>query len=664
MCFYSHEIFGPEEIELFKEVRTQCLQLHPRLMNFAPGAEQEPGISVTSFTPDIEAEVDSFYKRMYDQEISVDDVVTLLHQAKSSDNTHDHDFLACFLHGLFDEYKFFSTYPQQELFLTASLFGSLIQHHLIDYIPLGIAVRYVLDALRNAPDSNWFRFGIQALSRFLPRLHEWPSLAQAILNVPHLSQTHPDIAAVARAALSTPSTTLDNGIVDTAVAEVDAAVESFKIFTALKPDVPTHDRGTPETPDEATSDRILFIINNLALSNLDQKVGDMQKAIESSYMRWFANYLVDQRISIEPNNHHLYMQFLDTLDIVPLFKEVLQETLIRAEELLNSEQTVQSSNQRTLLKNLGAWLGALTLAKNKPIKHKNVSFKDLLIQGYDSNRLIVAIPFVCKVLEQCSKSRVFRPPNPWLMAILRLLVELYHFAELKLNLKFEIEVLCKNINIDLKEIQPTTTLRVRPPKEAGAEGGTGGVVPEADRPVLTAAFPRSTTPSGEASQNQASRLPQLPSGIALLGSSSSGGGAAGYSLALADAITAALATVPQYLTFSVPVSGFSSNTTLRRLVQLGIDSAVREIIAPVVERSVTIAGISTRELAIKDFAMEGNEERMREAAHLMVQNLAGSLALVTCKEPLRLSIVTHLRTLLLQNGFTEVSRNYRTDDLP
>lgn len=37
---------------------------------------------------------------------------------------------------------------------------------------------------------------------------------------------------------------------------------------------------------------------------------------------------------------------------------------------------------------------------------------------------------------------------------------------------------------------------------------------------------------------------------------------------------------------------------------------------------------------------------MRKAAHLMVQNLAGSLALVTCKEPLRVSMSSHLRSLL------------------
>jgi CCR4-NOT transcription complex subunit 1 len=546
-------------------------------MNFSPGAEQEPGISVTTFTPEIESEVDAFYKRMYDQDISVENVVALLQRAKESDNVHDHDFLACFLHGLFDEYKFFATYPQQELTLTAFLFGSLIQNHLIDYIPLGIAVRYVLDALRNPPDSNWFRFGVQALSRFQPRLHEWPSLAQAILDIPHLADAHPDIANVARAALSAPEGAHENGILDDGqLGDEEAELEDEnKAFTALKPDKVARRRAAPEQPPEAVSDRILFTINNLAPTNLESKVKDLDGKMEETHFRWFANYLVDQRVSIEPNNQQLYMQFLDALELKALFKEVQQETLIRAEELLNSEQTVQSSNQRTLLKNLGAWLGALTLAKNLPVKHKNVSFKDLLIEGYDSNRLIVAIPFVCKVLEQCAKSKIFKPPNPWLMAILRLLVELYQFAELKLNLKFEIEVLCKNLNIDLKEIQPTTTLRDRPPKEiAPAENGT--TASQDLEKKLANGFP-STGQNGEASsQGQPGKLPAPASGLSLLGAATSSG-AAGYSLALADAITAALATIPQYLNFSAQVAAFSSNATLKRLVQLGIDRAVREV---------------------------------------------------------------------------------------
>ena len=79
---------------------------------------------------------------------------------------------------------------------------------------------------------------------------------------------------------------------------------------------------------------------------------------------------------------------------------------------------------------------------------------------------------------------------------------------------------------------------------------------------------------------------------------------------------------------------------------MAIDRAIREIIAPIVERSVTIACMTSRELIVKDFAMESDENAMRSAAHLMVSSLAGSLALVTCREPLRVSMANHHRQLM------------------
>lgn len=79
-----------------------------------------------------------------------------------------------------------------------------------------------------------------------------------------------------------------------------------------------------------------------------------------------------------------------------------------------------------------------------------------------------------------------------------------------------------------------------------------------------------------------------------------------------------------------------------------------QIILPVVERSVTIAGISSRQLVAKDFAAEPDEERVRKAAHLMAQRLAGSLALVTCKEPLKSNMASHLRNSLVEAGYNEV----------
>ena len=89
-----------------------------------------------------------------------------------------------------------------------------------------------------------------------------------------------------------------------------------------------------------------------------------------------------------------------------------------------------------------------------------------------------------------------------------------------------------------------------------------------------------------------------------------------------------------------------SAAALTRTISLALDRVIRKIIQPVVERSVTIACITTKEIVTKDFATEGDENKMHKAARLIVANLAGSLALVTCRDPLRSSISTHLRQLL------------------
>jgi CCR4-NOT transcription complex subunit 1 len=84
-------------------------------------------------------------------------------------------------------------YPDKELRITGILFGSLIQHQLVSSITLGIALRWVLDALRKPPGTKMFQFGMTALQQFQHRLHEWPQYCQHIMQIPHLGMAHPDL---------------------------------------------------------------------------------------------------------------------------------------------------------------------------------------------------------------------------------------------------------------------------------------------------------------------------------------------------------------------------------------------------------------------------------------------------------------------------------------
>jgi CCR4-NOT transcription complex subunit 1 len=439
---------SPENAEYLKEIVTSCLQAYPRLGS--------------SFTPDVEEEANSYYEKIYKGEMSIPQVVELLRRYRDSTIQREQDIYNFFTQVLFDEYKFFPRYPDKELNVTSILFGALIQNVFVQATTLGNSLHFVLEALRQPVGSKFFKFGSIALVQFQNRLSEWPRYCALLLQIPHLHQAIPEIVQFMKNLESRPAANDNIGegrpeipaSKDLTDRESVAKPTEAPVFTALKIDtlLEAADKDSLEIPNEATQDKILFIINNVSPDNLSAKVAEMQEILKEQHYRWFSHYLVVKRVSIEPNFHDLYISFLDGLKSRNLDRNVLHETYLNIEILLNSEKTVTSSSERSLLKNLGTWLGGITLSKNKPIKHKNLAFKELLLEGYDSDRLIVVIPFVCKVLEQCHASIVFKPPNPWLMAIMKLLAELYYFAELKLNLKFEVEVLCKKIQLDINSM--------------------------------------------------------------------------------------------------------------------------------------------------------------------------------------------------------------------
>ena len=597
------------EIDHFKIVRNMCLQLHPRLMKLTPGPSSEPGLTVTTFSKDIHREADTWYRQMYEEKVSVDDIVSLLRRCKHSDDERDHQLFACMVHTLFDEHRWFELYyPPRELLMTAAVFGALVQYQLIESIPLGIAIRYVVDALQASPDSTLFHFGIQALLRFQKRLAEWPQLCQVLLSLPTLTQTHPELIVVVNQALAAAKS-----------GKVQPPDDS--VFTAIQPDALPADM--QRKPDEVQSDQLLFLINNMSLANVHEKLSGARELVLPDILHWLARYLVLERVSLEPNNHDLYLMFLTGLEQPRVFVYVLYETLTKLKALLDAEKTTQSTSERTVLKNLASWLGLTTLAQERPILHRNLAFKDLLLQGYESGRLIVAIPFVCKVLEHCSSTRAFQPPNPWLMAILRLLVELYQFANLKLNLKFEIEVLCKSLHVDLQKLEPSQLLPGRRPEPPSGPS--------------TAAVAGKRAASGDHNT--------IVPGMEQL--------SVNEPVAYHDMFVTMLQNMAQYIVISPQIVPYANSAAWKRVMYVALERAIQEIITPVVERSVTIASISTRELVSKDFAMEPDEQKLRSAAHLMAQNMAGSLALVTCKEPLRLSILAHARTLFAAGGVSE-----------
>lgn len=434
-------------------------------------------------------------------------------------------------------------------------------------------------------------------------------------------------------------------------------------------------RETPiEAPASEIQDKISFIINNLSAANIEAKAKEFTEILKEQYYPWFAQYMVMKRASIEPNFHDLYLKFLDKANSKALYKEIVQATYENCKVLLGSELIKSSSEERSLLKNLGSWLGKITIGRNQVLRAREIDPKSLIIEAYEKGLMIAVIPFTSKTLEPCQSSLAYQPPNPWTMGILGLLAEIYAMPNLKMNLKFDIEVLFKNLGVDLKEVGPTSLLKDRvrevegnpdfsnkdaggssqPQMVADVKSGVISSLNQVELP-LEVASPHPSGPSRILSQYAAPlHLPSAPmtedEKLAALGLSdqlpSAQGLLQGQSPFSVSQVPATTSNIEQQVVVNPKLQALGLQLHFQSVLPIAMDRAIKEIVSSIVQRSVSIATQTTKELVLKDYAMESDETRIRNAAHLMVASLSGSLAHVTCKEPLRGSISGQLRTLL------------------
>jgi CCR4-NOT transcription complex subunit 1 len=731
---------------------------NPRLAALGAAAEAPmsttapppPAPPVEAFSPDVEEEANAVFQKIYTGVQSIPAVVDMLAAFNVRGGRREREVFACMVHNLFDEYRFFPKYPDKELRITALLFGALVARRLVAGAHLGLALRYVLDALRKPPGTKMFAFGADAVEQFRTRVHEWPQFCAAAVQIPHLHAGAPELAAyleraqlgvpvpvltsqqqqqqpmsgaaelaAAAAALAAAASSYGGGDIMDGLSAADArALAGYASQSGDAGDThslanfslhfPAHTAGAvsggaaggralqaaapaatpaprlepsaapfspapsfatslnidtllaapenraPSLPDEATVDRVHFACNNLSAANVAAKASDVALRLQPAHWPWFATYLVVKRASLEPNFHGLYLALLEAMALPALTAAVVTSAVANARVLLRGDKIKTASGERSLLKNLGSWLGVLTLGRNRPLLARHLDLKALLLEAYGRGAMIAVIPFVAKVVEPARGSRVWSPPNPWTVALLGLLAEIYAHPDLKLNLKFEVERLFKHLGVSLAETPHAGLLAGRerdrfanPDFVADKSAPAPPAPPMGGAPAVAAAAHAGAASVRSAQQLQlvadASAPPEgafpgkdagEPSGVGVLAS-----GAGGLDASLLGHLTACCVLSPG-------VSLLAERLALKRLLPLALERAIREVVSPVVERSVTIACMTTRELVLKDFAAEPDESALRRGAHLMAASLAGSLALVTCKEPLRVSAANALRSLL------------------
>lgn len=633
---------------------------------------------------EVEDEANSYFQRIYNHPphptLTIDEVLDMLQRFQESQSRKERDVAQCMLRNLFEEYRFFPQYPDKELQITAQLFGGMVERNLVTtYVALGLALRCVLDALRKPEGTKMYFFGVTALDRFKSKLHLYQKYCEHVRSITHFNEFPPVLieyiefgaqgqeppnklqgqmlpqmlpvvtgvvtpGSVFRAnsatnsAPSTPNSKATTIATSTAISSrnLKSIANATNITTLLVANADYEEK--LNIPPDTIQDKTAFIFNNLSQLNLQTKCDELKEIMTKDYWPWLAQYMVLKRASIELNFHTLYSNFLDALKNQDIVRFVTKETYRNIRVLLRSDKGIENFSDRSLLKNLGHWLGLMTLGRNTPILQIDLDLKSLLMEAYHKGQqdLLYVVPFIAKIVESCAKSKVFKPPNPWTMGIMNVLAELHQEPELKLNLKFEIEVLCKTLSIEVSELKPTIYLK-DPDRLLTIEYQlkvTKEQVPQ--QPIITHQISDESNlvPSSTASTspNQPGIETPIPTGPPE------------PRFQFNDIQPNNIASLAQHIVYSPNIAIIHTHPQLKQLVRTAIERSITDWLAPVTERSIRIATTTSEQIMRKDFALDPDENRMRTAAYYMVRNLTAGMALITCRDQLITSISGNIKT--------------------
>ena len=383
-----------------------------------------------------------------------------------------------------------------------------------------------------------------------------------------------------------------------------------------------------QSPNEDIIGKMKMIFNSMTKNNVAEKANELKLLLSNdNIIRWFSNFFIANRISSEYNNHQKYNDIIIYINNKELNNYLIRDTINCIHQLLSRDIGDKEQKEKLVLRNLGSWLGLMTLARNKPILARDLDLKEIIYDAYENGKLRTIIPFISKILEHCAKTKVFHPKNPWLQGILALFSELLVKPNLYNNLKFEIESLFKKLNINFSDIPQTKFLE------------------KLTLPSYSNDFPKQQNIIQETQIDQINlnelynKIVQLTNYVSEI-----------FSL--------------------IKIRGVAQIINQQELVKIltqSLSSSISEIISPVVERAVNISLVTTKELVIKDLMFEMDEKKFQIAASNCIKSLAGSLALITCKEPLRIGYNQQLKDALskkkLEQEFIEIITSQPNNDL-
>ena len=466
---------------------------------------------------EIEEEISQLLRSMFDGKILPVNVVNLLIVYKNSNNKRNIELFSCLIQQLIYEYKYLNKYPKNKLKLFAELFGKIINNKLFEGVIETLALNYILEGIKSDSDKLNY-FGIISLKEIISNISAWPKFVKKLLNIEKFKQQNKNLYMtilaenekiqkryifeksennekqngfvpstksehkssdfdLERKTLNTNASYTLNELSDIKEKEVENNIQEnvdnlkYKLSGSPKSFISNENQNiinnnniiiNNSIENIALIEKITFnsknILENNNQTNIIETASEINKLIANDEIniKIFGYITVTTQI-IQSKNLTYFNELFNIINNQLLNKYVLKYTIKYIQILLKIKSLYIEEKAFNFLKNLGTWLGYITIYKNKPILAKDIDFRELITNSFKNGQLITTIPFICKVFAFISKSKIFNSNNPWINSILCLLKEIYFMHALNQAIKKKIQDFFEFIKIDINSLKINIT---------------------------------------------------------------------------------------------------------------------------------------------------------------------------------------------------------------
>ena len=393
--------------------------------------------------------------------------------------------------------------------------------------------------------------------------------------------------------------------------------------------------------NQEISEKIKCLLNQLNNNNINDKAKEMKMIVhnDTNIYKIFNDILLN-KICIEENNGKYYELIL-LMDNKDLLNENINETLKAIKKLLSSKSIEDMRNKSfydmrdiEYIETLGSWLGKLTLARNKPILAKDLDFRDLLKNALETGKLNVVVPFIARILKHSTKSKVFTLKNPWMISIIGILYSILKRSGLNQKIINAIEELFQKLGIkDYDPFKSNNFLDGKVPLKNSYDFISYNS-PKTNYNLdnmasYNSGIPQTNSPQDDKNLNFNEFKKKIDKSKYW------------------DEI------IKIFESKGIFSKNFIDKSDMVQILYNTLNESITTILSPVIDRAVNISTVTTKELVIKDFQFEPSKDKFKEAAVNSIKSLAGALALVTAKEPLRMTYAKKIKDILKEKKIDE-----------